>query len=109
MSMKVANGLGQFPMQDEHEKGKNGVGMAWQGASANVECRGPEPGTDPGISQIERSDGVCRVWARGGIRLGGALVEGAALRRIGQRRARSSASLCEKSNRDERGSDDTAD
>jgi hypothetical protein len=38
-------------MQDEHETGKNGVGVARLGASADVECREPEPGTDPGVSQ----------------------------------------------------------
>ena len=30
-------------MQDEHETGKNGVGVARMGASAHVECREPEP------------------------------------------------------------------
>src|ERR1035441_6158415 len=43
MSMKLWRGLEPFPMQDEHEKGKNGVGVARPGASANVECREPQP------------------------------------------------------------------
>jgi hypothetical protein len=50
-------------MQDEHETGKNGVGVARPGASAHEECREPQPGTDPRVFQVERTDRVCRVWA----------------------------------------------
>ena len=49
-------------MQDEHETGKNGVGVARPGASANVECREPQPGTDPGVFEVEPAHRVCGVW-----------------------------------------------
>ena len=64
--------MDQFPMQDEHETGKNGVGVARPGASAYAECREPEPGTDPGVSQVEPIDRVYGMWAGREIRLGGA-------------------------------------
>lgn len=41
-------------MQDEHEKGKNGVGVVRPGASVYAECRGP--GTGQGLSQVEPTD-----------------------------------------------------
>src|SRR5580700_11268226 len=72
MSMKRGQGGERFPMQDEHEKGKNGVGVARPDASANDECREPEPGTDPGVSQVEPADRVCGVPTKGEVRLGGA-------------------------------------
>src|ERR1035441_3076944 len=76
MSMKLWRGLEPFPMQDEHEKGKNGVGVARPGASANVERRKPQPGTDPGVSEVDPDRRVCGVWARREIRLGGARAGG---------------------------------
>jgi transposase InsO family protein len=59
MSMKRAPRPGRFPMQDEHENGKDGVGVAWPGASTDGESREPQPGTDPGVSEVERTDRVC--------------------------------------------------
>jgi hypothetical protein len=35
-------------MQDEHEREKNGVGVAPLGAGADAECRKPAPGANPG-------------------------------------------------------------
>src|SRR5205823_5289925 len=102
MSMKLANWVERFPMQDEHEKRKNGVGVARPGASVHEECREPEPGTDRRVSQVERTDRVCGLWEEGKVRLGGARTEGPEVRRIGQMGARHSASLREKSNGDER-------
>ena len=80
-------------MQDEHETGKNGVGVARLGASAHVECREPEPGTDPGVSQVEPRDRVCGVRTEREIPLGGGRAEGAGLRQVEQGGARCSASL----------------
>src|SRR5439155_1684736 len=54
MSMKLAKWRERFPMQDEHEKGKNGVGVARPGASVYAECREPEPGSDPRVFTVER-------------------------------------------------------
>src|ERR1039458_3948604 len=105
MSMKLAKWLERFPMQDEHETGKNGVGVARPGASANVECREPQPGTDPGVFEVEPAHRVCGVWAEREIRLGGARVGGAALPGFGQEGARCSASLCGESDGDECGAD----
>src|ERR1041385_2716550 len=56
MSMKLAKWRERCPMQDEHEKVKNRVGVARPGASVYAECREPQPGTDPRLSQIERTD-----------------------------------------------------
>jgi hypothetical protein len=36
-------------MQDEHEKGNNGVGVARPGADTDAKCREPEPGSDPRV------------------------------------------------------------
>lgn len=93
-------------MQDEHETGKNGVGVARLGASAHVECREPEPGTDPGVSQVEPRDRVCGVRTEGEIPLGGGRAEGAGLRQVEQRGARCSASLRGESDGDEHVADD---
>src|SRR5579864_9641718 len=106
MSMKVVKWLRRFPMQDEHEKEKNGVGVARSGASAYVECREPKPGTDSGVSQVEPTDRVYGVWAEREIRLGGARAGGPELWRVGQGGARCRASLRGKSDGDERGADD---
>src|ERR1035438_10201407 len=100
MSMKLGRRLVRFPIQDEHKKGKNGVGAARPGASANVECREPQPGTDPGVSEVEPDHRVCGVWARREIRLGGARAGRAALRRFGQEGARGSARLRRKGDGD---------
>ena len=70
MSMKQASSQARFPMQDE-----NGVGMAQPGASASAECREPEPGTDPGVSQVQSTYRVCRGVGGREIRLGGARAE----------------------------------
>jgi hypothetical protein len=72
MSLKAVKRPERFPMQDEHERRKNGIGVARPGASADVECREPQPGADSGVSQIERTDRICRVWAEREVRLGGA-------------------------------------
>src|SRR5580700_187123 len=109
MSMKRGQGGERFPMQDEHEKGKNGVGVARPDASANDECREPEPGTDPGVSQVEPADRVCGVPTKGEVRLGGARAGGAELRRAGQGGARCGARLRGKSDGDERVADDAID
>src|SRR5664279_5486238 len=63
MSMKRAVWAGRFPIQDEHEIGEDGVGVARPDASAHEECREPEPGTDSRICRVERSDRVQWVWA----------------------------------------------
>src|SRR5712692_11885948 len=84
MSMKRAKWLGRFPMQDEHETGKNGVGVARPGASAYAECREPKPGSDPGVSPIKPTDRVCGLRAEREIRLGGERAEGAELRQVEQ-------------------------
>src|SRR2546423_11680340 len=109
MSMKVGKGRGRFPMQDEHENGNNGVGMARPGASAHEECRGPEPGTDPGVSPIEPTDRVRGMRTEGEIRLGGGCAASAELWQVEQGGAGCSASLRGKSNGDERGADDATD
>src|SRR6266567_5696046 len=106
MSMKRAKRLGRFPMQDEHETGKNGVGAARLGASAHVECREPEPGTDPGVSQVEPRDRVCGVRTEREIPLGGGRAEGAGPRQVEQGGARCSASLRGESDGDEHVADD---
>ena len=72
MSMKVANRLGRFPMQDEHEKGKNGVGVARPGADTDGKCREPEPGSDPRVFAVKRADRVQQRRARRTISVGGA-------------------------------------
>ena len=51
-------------MQDEHETGKNGVGMERPGADTDAECREPEPGTNPGVSKspmIRSKLGACAI------------------------------------------------
>src|SRR6516162_4150285 len=60
MSMKDGNREGRFLMQDEHETGKNGVGVARPGADTDAECRGPEPGPNPRVSTQQRADRVRR-------------------------------------------------
>src|SRR5688572_8370041 len=107
MSMKLVKWVVRFPMQDEHETTKNGVGVARPGASAYVECREPKPGTDPGVSQVEPSDRVCGLWAKREVCLGGAGAGGAELRGVMQAGARSGASVCGKGDGDERGADDS--
>src|SRR3954467_13323347 len=101
MSMNSAVCQWRFPMQDEHERGKNEVGVARPGASAYVECREPKPGADSGVSRVERADRVCGVWAEREIRVGGTRVGGAEVRRVGQGGARRSARLCGKGDRHE--------
>jgi hypothetical protein len=93
-------------MQDEHEKGKNGVGVARPGASAYEECREPEPRTDPGVSQVEPGDRVCRVWTSREVCVGGGGAEGAELRQVEQAGARCSASVRGKSDGDKHVADD---
>ena len=106
MSMKLAERPGRFPMQDEHENGNNGVGMARPGASAHAECREPKPGTDSGVSQVQPAHRVCGLWAEREIRLDRARAGGAELRRAGPAGARCGASLCGKSDGDERVAND---
>src|SRR2546430_15780887 len=91
MSMKVGKGRGRFPMQDAHENGNNGVGMARPGASAHEECRGPGPGTDPGVSPNEPTDRVRGMRTDGEVRLGGRWAASADLGQVEQRRAGCSA------------------
>src|ERR1043166_4690616 len=67
MSMKLAKWQGLFPMQDEHEKGNNGVGVARPGEDTNAECREPEPGSDPRVFAVERADRVQQRRAGGSI------------------------------------------
>ena len=80
--MKLASWLGRFLMQDEHEKGNNGVGAPRPGADTDAECREPVPGADPGVFAVERADRVH--WRRAGraLRLGGARVGGAELQEV---------------------------
>src|SRR5688500_1935927 len=94
MSMKLVKWVVRFPMQDEHETTKNGVGVARPGASAYVECREPKPGTDPGVSQVEPSDRVCGLWAKREVCLGGAGAGGAELRGDMQAGARRGEVVC---------------
>src|SRR4051812_8370969 len=72
MSMKLIHRLRRFPMQDEHEKGNNGVGVARPGADTDADCRKPEPGSDPRVFAVERADRVQQRWAGGAIPVGGA-------------------------------------
>jgi hypothetical protein len=60
-----------------------------------------KPRTDPRVSQVERGDRFCGVWAGGKIQLGGARAEGAEVRRVGEAGARRRASVCEKSDGDQ--------
>jgi hypothetical protein len=50
MSMKLAKKRGRFPCKMSMKMG-GGIGVARPGASAHVECREPQPGTDPGSSE----------------------------------------------------------
>src|SRR6185369_1516454 len=93
MSMKLELRLGRFLIQDEHETGEDGIGVARPDASAYVECRELKPGTDPRIPRVERTDRVRRVWAEREVCVGGAGFEGAELWRFEQTGAGSSARL----------------
>ena len=83
--MKLAKRVEQFPMQDEHEKRKNGVGVARLSASANVECREPEPGTDSGVFKVKLTHRVCGNWSVREVRVGGAGAGSGGLGRAGHR------------------------
>src|ERR1041385_1941039 len=72
MSMKLASGVGRFPTQEEHEKGKNGVGVARPGADTDAKCREPEPGSDPRVFTVEQADRVQQTRAGRTIPVGGA-------------------------------------
>src|SRR5664279_2547120 len=109
MSMKRAEWPGRFPMQDEHETGKNGVGMARPGASADVECREPKPGTDPGVPQVESTDRVCRMRTKREVRLGGRSAGSTELCQVEQGPTRRGAGLPGESDRVERVADDAID
>src|SRR4051812_50129126 len=102
MSMNSAVCQWRFPMQDEHERGKNEVGVARPGASAHEECREPEPRTDPRVSGLKRTDRVCGVWTERKVRLGGAGAGCTALWRVEQGRARRSPGVCGESDGNER-------
>ena len=109
MSMKTCQWGIRFLMQDEHENGEDEVGVARPGASANAECREPEPGTDWRVSPIEPAHRVYRMRPEREVRLGGTGAEGAELRRIGQAGTRRGAGLCGESGGDERVVDDALD
>src|ERR1051325_722696 len=109
MSMKLAKWRGRVPMQNEHEKRKNRGGGGGPGASVYAECREPQPGTDPRLSQIERTDRFRGVWAGREIRLGRVCAATAELRRVEQAGPGRSARLFGKSDGDERGADDAID
>src|SRR3974377_1424581 len=79
--------------------------MARPGARLYAECREPKTGRDQGLSQVEPTDRVWRVWAGREIRLGGVRAGGPELWRVGQAGPRRSTSLCGKSDRDKRGAD----
>ena len=57
-------------MQDEHEQGNNGVGVARPGADADAEGREPEPGSDRRVLTVERADRVHQRPARRTIPVG---------------------------------------
>src|SRR5229473_2616781 len=80
-----------YPTQDEHESGNNGVGVARPGASADAECREPKPGTDSGVSQVQPAHRVWGLRTEREIRLGGARAGGAELWQVEQGGARRSA------------------
>src|SRR5207249_593691 len=86
MSMKLAKWRERFPMQDEHEKGKNGVGVARPGASVYAECREPEPGSDPRVFTVERGDRVHQRRAGRTIPVGGRGIGRAEVRGCRKRR-----------------------
>src|SRR5579872_4829605 len=109
MSMKRAPSWRAFPIQDEHERGKNGVGVARPGADTDAECRKPEPGSDPGIFAVEGADRVQQRWAGGTQPVGGASIGGAELREAREARAGIGASLRAESNGVKRGADHAVD
>src|ERR1051326_1506548 len=77
MSMKLTNWIRRFPMQDEHETGKNGVGVARSGADTDAKCREPEPGSDPRVFTVARADRVQQRRAGRTIPVGGGGIGGA--------------------------------
>src|SRR5579864_976684 len=99
MSMKLASWTGQFPMQDEHETGKNGVGVARPGADTDAECREPKPGSDPRVLTVERADRVHQRGAGRALRVGGARAGGAEVRQVGETGTRPGAGLRAESER----------
>ena len=109
MSMKLVNWLGRFPMEDEHENGNNGVGVARPGADTDAECREPEPGSDPRVFVVERADRVQQWRAGGTIPVGGAGIGGAEVPKFGKRRAGLGTGLPAESDRIERGADHAVD
>jgi len=109
MSTNLAVRPLRFPMQDEHESGKNEVGVARPGASTHVECREPQPRTDPRVSGRKRTDRVCGVWPGRKVRLGGGRAEGPGLWRVGQAGARRRPGVCGESYGNERVSGDAID
>src|SRR6185369_11607458 len=109
MSTNLAVRPLRFPMQDEHESGKNEVGVARPGASTHVECREPQPRTDPRVSGRKRTDRVCGVWPGRKVRMGGGRAEGPGLWRVGQAGARRRPGVCGESYGNERVSGDAID
>src|SRR5579864_6618228 len=107
MSMKLASWTGQFPMQNEHEKGKNGVGVARPGADTDAKCREPEPGSDPRVLTVERADRVHQRGAGGTLPVGGAGISGAEVRGVKETRAGMGAGLRAESDGVERGAEHT--
>src|SRR5579872_5585085 len=109
MSMKVANRPGRFPMQDEHEKGKNGVGVARSGADTDAKCREPEPGSDPTVFTVQRADRVRQQRAGRTIPVGGASIGGAEVPGVRKGRAGIGAGLSAESDGVERGAEHAVD
>src|SRR5215831_16420409 len=109
MSMKARSRGRRFPMQDEHETGKNGVGVARPGADTDAECREPEPGTNPRVSTKQRADPVRGRGSVRALQLGGSAAGRAELWGVRQGRAGPGAGLRAENDGVERGADHALD
>src|ERR1051325_3742426 len=109
VSMKLAKRLGLFPMQDEHETGNNGVGVARPGADTDGECREPEPGSDPRVLALEGADRVHQRATGGTIPVGGTGIGRAEVPGFSKKRAGIGAGVCAEDDRVQRSADHAVD